>query len=302
MTRIDPFGGAQAWANGINDAGQIVGWANTLGGATHAFLYTSGTALDLHEYLPPDANMSVALAINDTGAIAGAYGDVNGSHAFLYKDGSAITLPEPGGSVIGSATGINALSEIVGYLNGQAFLYSGGVMTALGSLGGPESRAFGINRTGQIVGYSFINTFRTHPFLYSNGIMRDLNDLLPPDSGWELYEARGINDAGQIVGVGVNQGAAHAFLLSPANPAQLIGDLISMVGSFELPKGIENSFVVKLEKALGSLEAGDTAGACDRLKAFINHVQAQAGKAMTTQQAADLVAAAEQVRSMLGCP
>ena len=32
----------------------------------------------------------------------------------------------------------------------------------------------------------------------------DLNSLLPPNSGWTLTSATGINDAGQIVGYGLN--------------------------------------------------------------------------------------------------
>jgi len=40
--------------------------------------------------------------------------------------------------------------------------------------------------------------------------MHDLNDIIPPDSGWTLFGARAINNAGQIVVDG-----AHALLLNP---------------------------------------------------------------------------------------
>jgi hypothetical protein len=46
--------------------------------------------------------------------------------------------------------------------------------------------------------------------------MLDLNDLLPPGSGWELTTALGINGAGQIVGGGLLDGREHAYLLTPA--------------------------------------------------------------------------------------
>jgi hypothetical protein len=50
--------------------------------------------------------------------------------------------------------------------------------------------------------------------------MYDLNDLVPPDSGWELWGAIAINDAGQIVGSGMRNGVEHqrAFLLTPIIP------------------------------------------------------------------------------------
>ena len=45
--------------------------------------------------------------------------------------------------------------------------------------------------------------------------MHDLNDSIPPGSGWLLETARGINDAGQIVGYGDHNGLVSAFLLTP---------------------------------------------------------------------------------------
>src|SRR5262245_12387301 len=45
--------------------------------------------------------------------------------------------------------------------------------------------------------------------------MADLNDLIPPGSGWLLEVAAAINDAGQITGTGTVNGCTHAFLLTP---------------------------------------------------------------------------------------
>jgi hypothetical protein len=37
---------------------------------------------------------------------------------------------------------------------------------------------------------------------------------LPPDSGWELYDAKSINDEGRLVGHGSHDGTFAAFLMT----------------------------------------------------------------------------------------
>ena len=58
-------------------------------------------------------------------------------------------------------------------------------------------------------------------FIYNNGTMTDLNSLLPPDSGWILISANAINNNGQIVGVGLHNGATHAFLVEVPVPLRV---------------------------------------------------------------------------------
>jgi hypothetical protein len=51
----------------------------------------------------------------------------------------------------------------------------------------------------------------------ADGTLVQLNDFVPPGSGWILWHATGINDHGQIVGVGFSpdQGSQRAILLIP---------------------------------------------------------------------------------------
>jgi probable HAF family extracellular repeat protein len=81
-----------------------------------------------------------------------------------------------------------------------------------------NSVAYGINDSGQVVGSSGNSRGTSTAFLYSDGKMIDLNNLLPANSGWFLAEARKINNRGQIVGIGVINGENRAFLMAPIAP------------------------------------------------------------------------------------
>jgi probable HAF family extracellular repeat protein len=76
MTDLLPMTKADALADAINDAGQIVGFAPfKTGPATtesHAVLYTGATAVEILG--PTAAGVSIATAINDRGEIVGYMG------------------------------------------------------------------------------------------------------------------------------------------------------------------------------------------------------------------------------------
>src|SRR5438874_2687732 len=86
-----------------------------------------------------------------------------------------------------------------------------------GGTRGQGGIAVRINNRHQIVGKYDLGGGATRAFLWTREHgMIDLTTLLPPDSGWTLTEANGINDAGQIVGAGIHGEHLHAFLLTPA--------------------------------------------------------------------------------------
>ncbi|HAL93058.1 MAG TPA: hypothetical protein DCM68_08565, partial [Verrucomicrobia bacterium] len=70
----DMLGGRDAYAEDINDYGQIVGIARTTNGVYHGFLYDNGKAHDLNDLLPRDSGwvISDAHEINNQGVIAAA--------------------------------------------------------------------------------------------------------------------------------------------------------------------------------------------------------------------------------------
>jgi probable HAF family extracellular repeat protein len=80
----------------------------------------------------------------------------------------------------------------------------------LGTMGGPTSIAWGINKKNQIVGQSDVpSPGRFHAFLWQNGTFTDLGLL--PGGDWSVAQA--INDSGLIVGqASTSVGAIHAVL------------------------------------------------------------------------------------------
>lgn len=86
-------------------------------------------------------------------------------------------------------------------------------------------------------------------------------------------------------------------------PTELVEDLADAIDALALASGTTRSFQSKLDNARKSLAAGDTAGACSALKAFLNEVRAQTAKRkLTSEQAAELTAAAVEIMDGLGCP
>jgi probable HAF family extracellular repeat protein len=87
-------------------------------------------------------------------------------------------------------------------------------MIDLGTLGGGSGYAYGVNDSGEIVGYSYLGDGGQSAFLYDKGTMLDLNSLVPSNSGCDLLYAYGINDRGEITGEGLYDGQLSAFLLT----------------------------------------------------------------------------------------
>lgn len=194
----------------ISNNGQIVGENGSVAIVGHATSWKDGVGTQLNSLIQGDDSFvgSAANSVNDLGQVVGWAGLNAGSlvypcvrpdsascpiHAVLWNtDGTAKDLGTLPGDNFSSAVKINLFGIVVG------------------NSGNSGSRSFSGLGPLQIVGRPFVWT-------RARG-MRNLNQLIPPRSGWVLNSVSDINVWGQIVGSGMHNGKIHGFLLTPRDP------------------------------------------------------------------------------------
>jgi probable HAF family extracellular repeat protein len=248
-------GGRNANAFGINDLGQLVGFAesnvadpscaNATAFQTHRFQAVmwekDGDIHILHPLKKMGDTVGFAFGINNRGQVVGSSGtcatqglppvNVTGLHAVLWEqDGSPTylgTLGDAANTMYNAASAINDLGDVVGtsqFTDGtvHSFLWKRGVgMRDLGTLPGAFATIAGccgtVNNQDDVVGFS-IDEFGITPFLWHDGTMADLNSLMPANSPLYLLSASSINEAGEITGQACVLPACselHAFRATP---------------------------------------------------------------------------------------
>jgi probable HAF family extracellular repeat protein len=196
---------------------------------------------------------SAATAINDFGEAVGisgqcgtAIGAYSAIHALLWVNGKPMDLGNLGGHGWNTPQAINDHGAVVGFVNNTNDVIDGQLqfrwlafvwtrkngMVNLGTLPGvngtPDamSQATDINNEDQIIGvsYSDFEFDGARAFLFQNGTMTPLNDLIGSQSAnWDITSTGGINDRGEIgaqanvVSNGVVTAVAHAVLLVPCD-------------------------------------------------------------------------------------
>ena len=236
-----------AAATAINEAGQVVGniYYST------AFLWQNGARISLGHL---GGGGSFVADINDDGiAVGSSYTDQLTplglmQHPFAWQNGVMTDLGLLAGDEDGGAAAINNFGQIVGSSGRtdpdtyesfyRAFLYSNGAMTAL-PVPSWEAYAGDINDAGVVVGSmraggGFSNF---HGWVYMDGVVTNLNTLIPSGTGLHVAYATAINNAGQIAATAFDaQGHYHAVLLTPGDgppptPAVSIGDVSVFEGN-----------------------------------------------------------------------
>ena len=206
---------------GINAGGTVVGYNRIPWGGGLAYesvLWQGGTVTDLH--LPYG---HIVTAINDSDALA-IMTIYSGQRSYVLSGGSTNVVEWPG-LPVGGGTGaldLNNAGQVCGWFTFEggvslhAFLWPGGAGAPLPEFPYGGSKAVALNNLGHAVGYAYRAASDNPAVLWRDGIMTCLNDLPEVQSaGWWSLVARDINDHGQIVGFGYDDGLVRAFLLSP---------------------------------------------------------------------------------------
>lgn len=162
-------------ANGINDAGQVVGSKDS-----YAVLWENGEVTDLHTL--EEFRRSSANSVNNNGQVIGtvfanAQGNNEPRFGFLWQDGEMTKLEIPEEYSKAAALDINDAGQVVGYVEDES----------------------GEHRFAS---------------LWQDGEWIDLNTLLDPALGWQIAMAYDINNAGQITGYGFLNDRPRGFLLT----------------------------------------------------------------------------------------
>jgi probable HAF family extracellular repeat protein len=200
-------------ADGINNAGTIVGDYEDPSGMDHGFLLSGTTYTPLNYQ---GASSTDGRDINDAGTIVGYYTDASGkSHGFLLSGTTYTALDYPGAGQTW-AEGINNVGTVIGYykISGvkYGFSLSNGNYAPLNYPGASSTSPAGINNAGTIVGGYKDASGVTHGFTLSGGAYASLDY-----PGASSTEAGRINDTGMIVGAYYDaSGVEHGFLATPS--------------------------------------------------------------------------------------
>ena len=179
------------------------------------------------------ASTNLGQAVGISGRCDQAVGRFSALKALRWEPNGTITeIPNLGGVTWHTPMDINDNGDVVGFSNpagpgdpegdfiSQAFYWPNGaaIATNLGTLDGdPLSEAFALNSRGQIVGVSFGGTRGARAFLFENGTLKNLSDMLRGGSSDVYLSAQDINDLGQITGrvLDAATGQTMTFVATP---------------------------------------------------------------------------------------
>jgi hypothetical protein len=94
--------------------------------------------------------------------------------------------------------------------------------------------------------------------------------------------------------------ATETFQVVVLDARQQLQETIDLIASYQLTR-LGTSLPDKLQLASGYIAFGDFGEACGVLTGFLNQVRAQAGKALTVDQATELTIRANRIRNVIGC-
>ena len=237
---LGTLGGRVSYGYAMNASGQVAGMSEIANNATmHAFRTAPNSAIHSEtDDLGPLGAWGTVSAINDSGQVAG-HSAISGSgflHAFRTAPNSPINPATDDLGTLGGRVSYGYAMNASGQVAGASMTANNAAMHAfrtapnsaihpetddLGTLGGNSSFAYAIDAYGQVLGTSETLRSWTRAFLYSNGVMRDLTNLVEV-AGYDPCKTLGngvdINAAGQIL---VQDICGYYLLLNPIYKASV---------------------------------------------------------------------------------
>lgn len=263
MRPLPAAGGNNSQAAAINDRGFVAGYAELAAADPNCpapqvlqfrpVMWVNGHPFTLPLYAADSEG--AAFWINNAGDVVGASGicapydpryalEIQPRHALLWHNGKPMDLGNLGGSMQNAALAINdrgqvvGASDIAGDTYQHAFFWQKGSISDLGTLPGDLiSAAVAINNKGQVTGVSDDGQGDIRGFLWQNGSMYDLNDLVAGNTPLYILHGFGINNAGWLVGLAFNTDAdeVHGFLAIPVEASEDIGTQQKQTPKLSLP-------------------------------------------------------------------
>jgi len=247
ITDLGTLGGTMSAPNAINNRSAVGGYSTLAGDAvTRGFVWTRGSLIDLGSLaagpnvVAQNPNSRLQIAGGADGAVTNHDGNACwcpitsnlDCHSFIWQNGTMTDLGTMGGNS-SFAQWMNNRGQIVGFSqinaidpNGEIFvcgagpgnqivrpyLFENGKFHDLGTLGGYNGGALGINDRGEVSGGTEVTTsidptvgFVPHDaVLWSNGRMTDLGTL-----GGKFSFGVIVNNRGEVVGGSSLEGEQH---------------------------------------------------------------------------------------------
>ena len=299
----------------------IDGGTNTVTGTIAVGSNPEGVGVD-----PSTGTVYVANeAANTVSVIDAATGTVTGT---IYVGGSG---SDPYGVGVDPSTNTVYVTNLVG---GTVSVIDGATNTVTATIGvGAEPLGLGVDpstHTAYVANYGADGTVSVIAPQFSDtdlAIARPASitaDATGPSGAIVTYPAPAVTDgddtsppaasctlaSGTVFAIGTttvnctatdpddsNSPVSTSFTVTVRGAAAQLADLSQAVHGV----GPGNSLAAKVQQAQTDLAAGNVAGACGTLGALINAVSAQSGKSIPAGHAAQLIADAQRIRSVLAC-
>lgn len=235
VTDLGTLGGPSSAAFGINDLGDIVGYAFDANGKQLPFIHLNGQMLSVYDGATPSLSSGTALAINNSRVVVGYFGDpaLSYTRPFYYYPGIWLTPLQTNTSFplaltwSGAAEAINPTGRIAGQLRRLPQPNDPPVPNTLGACydkvpvswpntgaypatlfcptdpnddglaEGPSVVAKDINESGNIVGTD-AKTSTYSMFLFKNGVRYSV----PAPAGLPVLDSDGQRFQGGALGIG----------------------------------------------------------------------------------------------------